>query len=99
MGHQLNSPHVSSRALCPGPIGPQTLGLIGADGVSTYFTYIVASKPRGTLYIGVTNNLIRRVEEHQQGVASAFTRKHKVRSLVRIKCSPRSKKPFSARKR
>ncbi len=50
--------------------------------MSTYFTYILASKPYGTLYIGVTNGLVRRVEQHQQGVASTFTRKYKVRLLV-----------------
>ncbi len=47
-----------------------------------YFVYILASKPFGTLYIGVTNWLIHRVEQHRAGVGSAFTRKNKVHSLV-----------------
>lgn len=47
-----------------------------------YWTYILASKPRGTLYIGVTNGLPTRVEQHRAGVGSAFTRKHKVHMLV-----------------
>jgi putative endonuclease len=50
--------------------------------MSIYFAYILASKPYGTLYIGVTNGLIRRVEEHKAGAASVFTRKYKVRHLV-----------------
>ena len=48
----------------------------------TYFVYILASKPHGTLYIGVTNGLIRRVEEHRAGTASHFTAKYKVHRLV-----------------
>ncbi len=47
-----------------------------------YWVYILASRPQGTLYIGVTNGLLRRVEEHRQGKASAFTRKYKVHRLV-----------------
>jgi len=47
-----------------------------------YWVYILASKPRGTLYIGVTNGIIRRVQQHRQGTASAFTRRYKVHSLV-----------------
>jgi putative endonuclease len=43
---------------------------------------MLASKPRGTLYIGVTNNIIRRVEQHRAGLGSAFTRKYKIHSLV-----------------
>jgi putative endonuclease len=50
--------------------------------VLAYWTYMLASKPHGTLYIGVTNNLIRRVEQHQAGTASAFTRKYRVHRLV-----------------
>ena len=47
-----------------------------------YCTYMLASKPYGTLYIGVTNGLIRRIEQHRDGTASAFTRKYKVHTLV-----------------
>ena len=48
----------------------------------SYWTYILASKPRGTLYIGVTNGLIARVEQHRAGQGSAFTRKYRVHMLV-----------------
>ena len=48
----------------------------------SYWTYILASKPRGTLYIGVTNGLILRVEQHRVGNGSAFTRKYDVHLLV-----------------
>jgi putative endonuclease len=48
----------------------------------SYWTYILASKPRGTLYIGVTNGLIHRVEQHRAGKGSAFTRKYGVHTLV-----------------
>lgn len=48
----------------------------------TYFVYILASRKYGTLYIGVTNDLLRRVGEHRDGTASAFTRKYKVHRLV-----------------
>ena len=40
-----------------------------------YFVYILASQRQGTLYIGVTNGIIRRVEQHREGKASNFTRK------------------------
>ncbi|WP_142850531.1 GIY-YIG nuclease family protein [Telmatospirillum sp. J64-1] len=44
--------------------------------------YILASKPNGTLYVGVTNDLIRRVWEHKSGVADGFTSKYGVHTLV-----------------
>jgi putative endonuclease len=47
-----------------------------------YYVYILASKKNGTLYIGVTNNLIRRVHEHQNGLAEGFTQKYNVHKLV-----------------
>jgi putative endonuclease len=47
-----------------------------------HWAYILASKPRGTLYVGVTNGIIKRVEEHRSGVGSAFTRRYKVYDLV-----------------
>ena len=48
----------------------------------TYFVYILASSPGGTLYIGVTNDLLRRVREHKDGTGAEFTSKHGVNRLV-----------------
>ena len=48
----------------------------------TYFVYILASKPRGTLYVGVTNNLIRRVFEHKNKLIEGFTEQYDVNLLV-----------------
>ena len=47
-----------------------------------YWVYILASKRNGTLYVGLTNDLARRVWEHRSGVGAAFTRKHGVTRLV-----------------
>ena len=46
-----------------------------------YYVYIMSSRSR-TLYTGVTNNLIRRVFEHKEGVGSQFTRKYRITRLV-----------------
>jgi len=47
-----------------------------------YFVYMLASGPHGTLYVGVTNDLIRRVSEHREGLVQGFTKKHQVHRLV-----------------
>jgi putative endonuclease len=47
-----------------------------------YFVYMLASKPQGTLYVGVTNDLQRRVEEHREGAVPGFTKKYAVHRLV-----------------
>jgi putative endonuclease len=47
-----------------------------------FFVYILASRIGGTLYIGVTNDLIRRVLEHREGKAEGFTKRYKVTRLV-----------------
>ena len=46
-----------------------------------YYVYILASKKNGTLYIGVTNNLVRRVYEHKEGLIEGFTKKYDVKML------------------
>lgn len=48
----------------------------------SYWVYILASKRNGTLYIGVTNDLIRRVYEHRHGIVDGFTKKYGVHRLV-----------------
>ena len=50
--------------------------------MKTYFVYILASQKNGTLYIGVTNNLLRRMDEHKRGLVEGFTKKYKVHRLV-----------------
>jgi putative endonuclease len=51
------------------------------DGMRDYYVYIIASKARGTLYIGVTNDISRRHIEHVSN-QSAFTKKYHVHRLV-----------------
>ncbi len=50
--------------------------------MKTYYVYIMASKKNGTLYIGMTNDLIRRVWQHKNNVHEGFTKKYGVHHLV-----------------
>ena len=47
-----------------------------------YYVYILASKRNGTLYTGVTSNLIKRVWEHKEKVVGGFSKKYNVDRLV-----------------
>ncbi|MGA7264908.1 MAG: GIY-YIG nuclease family protein [Stellaceae bacterium] len=47
-----------------------------------YYVYILASRKHGTLYPGVTNDLVRRVHEHKSKAARGFTSRHGVDRLV-----------------
>ena len=44
--------------------------------------YILASQPRGTLYVGVTSNLVQRIWQHKNNLVEGFTRKYGVHTLV-----------------
>lgn len=46
------------------------------------YVYILASRPYGTLYVGVTSDLIRRVWQHKEGDVAGFTKKYKIKHLV-----------------
>jgi len=50
--------------------------------IHQYYVYLLASKIRGTLYIGITNDLQRRVYEHKMGIKTGFTFKYGVNRLV-----------------
>lgn len=50
--------------------------------MKTYYVYILASKRNGTLYIGVTNDLRRRVYEHKEKIIEGFTAEYGVSTLV-----------------
>lgn len=53
-----------------------------ASATKTYFVYIMASRRNGTLYIGVTNDVLRRAWEHKQGEVAGFTKRYGVKILV-----------------
>ena len=48
----------------------------------TAYVYILASRRNGTLYIGVTTQLAKRIADHRAGMGSVFTAKYKVKRLV-----------------
>jgi putative endonuclease len=48
----------------------------------SYYVYLLASQRNGTLYVGVTNDLIRRVGEHREHAVPGFTKRYDVHRLV-----------------
>ncbi len=48
----------------------------------SYYVYILADHPGGLLYIGITNNLVRRAEEHKREAIDGFTKKYHLCRLV-----------------
>jgi putative endonuclease len=48
----------------------------------SYWTYILCNKPYGTLYVGITNDLVRRGYEHREGVVDGFTKRYAIKRLV-----------------
>jgi len=50
--------------------------------VNDYYVYIMASNTNSTIYIGMTNDLERRVLEHKSGIIDGFTKKYNVHKLV-----------------
>lgn len=52
--------------------------------MKVYAVYILANKPRGTIYIGFTNDLKRRMAEHRLGEVEGFTKQYDVKKLVYV---------------
>ncbi len=69
-----------------GATGPRTVALVRTNAenepMEDGWVYIMTNRANGTLYIGVTSNLARRVWEHRQGVADGFTKKYRLERLV-----------------
>lgn len=47
-----------------------------------YYVYLLASRRHGTLYVGVTSDLVKRVYQHREGLLEGFTKKYGVKTLV-----------------
>jgi putative endonuclease len=47
-----------------------------------FWVYILASKPFGTLYVGVTNDVVRRAYEHREGLIDGFSKQYGIKMLV-----------------
>jgi putative endonuclease len=52
-----------------------------------YCVYILASKKRGALYVGVTSDLATRVARHRDGLIEGFTKRYFIRRLVYFECT------------
>jgi len=50
--------------------------------MKNYYVYILTNKPNGTLYIGVTNDLARRIYEHRNKLINGFTQKYNIKKLI-----------------
>jgi putative endonuclease len=61
---------------------PAKAGIQYFNNMKQPCVYMLASKPGGTLYIGVTGNLVKRLREHKSEAAEGFTKKYGVHSLV-----------------
>jgi putative endonuclease len=53
-------------------------------GGKSYYVYILASQRNGTLYTGVTGNLLNRIDEHKNNKYSGFTAKYNIKRLVHV---------------
>ncbi len=52
------------------------------NGEKQYYVYILASAKHGTLYIGVTSDLLKRIWQHKEEIVEGFTKKYSVHKLV-----------------
>ncbi|UCG61253.1 MAG: GIY-YIG nuclease family protein [Candidatus Zixiibacteriota bacterium] len=50
--------------------------------MKTGYVYLLASRKAGTLYVGVTSNLVQRVEQHRNELGKGFTKRYRVHRLV-----------------
>jgi putative endonuclease len=64
----------------------------------SYYVYILASSRYGTLYIGVTNNLRARLEQHRLGLGSEFVKAHGVYRLVYVETYERAEEAIKREK-
>jgi predicted GIY-YIG superfamily endonuclease len=70
---------------------------VGCDGVKNYYVYILANRKNGTLYIGATNDIVRRVYQHKNGITGVSSANTAQRNLSGLKTHQKLQAPFSVR--
>ena len=65
----------------------------------TFYVYILASKKNGTLYVGVTSDLVKRIWQHKEKITDGFTKKYSVKKLVHYELHDNAKKAIQREKR
>lgn len=69
------------------------------SGTKQFYVYILASKRNGTLYTGMTSNLIQRVWQHKNNLIEGFTQKYNVKILVHYEVHGNAKSAITREKR
>ncbi|MFH1688090.1 MAG: GIY-YIG nuclease family protein [bacterium] len=67
--------------------------------MSRGYVYIMARRRNGTLYVGVTSDLVKRVYEYKQGLTGGFTSKYQVHRLVFFECHDDMREAIAAEKK
>jgi putative endonuclease len=65
----------------------------------SFYVYILSSWRNGTLYVGMTNDLARRVYEHKEGLADSFTKRYGVKTLVYVESYDRAEDAIAREKK
>jgi len=68
------------------------------SGQREYYVYILTNKSNQVLYIGVTNNLQRRIYEHQRGLVKGFSKRYNLKKLVYYEVTPSIKEAIAREK-
>jgi putative endonuclease len=77
---------------------PAEAGIQRTSVHKQFYVYILANKPNGTLYTGVTSNLARRIWEHKQELVEGFTKKYRIKHLVYFELHPTSESAITREK-
>jgi predicted GIY-YIG superfamily endonuclease len=74
--------------------------MVKADAVvHTYYVYILTNVPRTVMYVGVTNDIERRLSEHRSGLGGVFTKRYRVHTLVYLEEFQRVEDAIATEKR
>ncbi len=68
-------------------------------GSREYYSYILASKRNGSLYVGMTNDLVRRINEHREKKVEGFTKRYNITDLVLYNSHTSPEEAIKAEKR